>query len=521
MRGVKRLISLSLAALLFVSAPVNAYASATAVATWTVGSYIINLILNACGIDLSLSSVTAVLGQWAGYDEYLEKGEKGQLGTFSQYLYDNAYGEEAAQLTEARRQEFEDLTRILNDAVNASWGAVVTGVSPLINAIKEWVKSLAGYGTETLTYSVPAHTMDSDNGWEDEYFCTATDSILPAPPSYSYAYRVINKPENEYWFMSRAPVSGTDYYQVRNWYHTIGDDVFGLYSETERTVSLYRKSSSGGYESVSSFYYYGSVNADGTLRYAIGDMAYGNANNILCDREYLGNLPFNVFLSLDDMVRYCEDGTVNCIAKTGETFLSALSVNTEVQNSALASVPDTITLPDSAVAAEKQADAISDAVADTAALGSALDSAGLEIGWIADEVIDTPASEVTSADMQALMDKVAALPTQIVDAFVDRIQSKSDNNDSPEQASLPSIIMSKFPFCIPFDLIYLLEIMCAESEAPRFEIPIKIDYADFHYDNPFVVDFADFQLLVDILRGMLDLYFCACLISITRDLIRG
>ena len=52
-------------------------------------------------------------------------------------------------------------------------------------------------------------------------------------------------------------------------------------------------------------------------------------------------------------------------------------------------------------------------------------------------------------------------------------------------------------------------------------IPMKFDYEFFHYDEEFVVDFAEWDKAVTVLRVMLDVLFCAGLIVGTRSLIRG
>ena len=82
-------------------------------------------------------------------------------------------------------------------------------------------------------------------------------------------------------------------------------------------------------------------------------------------------------------------------------------------------------------------------------------------------------------------------------------------------------VKDRFPFCIPFDLIYLVQALEAESEIPRFEIPINISYEFIEYHETFVVDFYDWITVVNVLRAMLDIWLLAGLIVATRDLMRG
>lgn len=231
--------------------------------------------------------------------------------------------------------------------------------------------------------------------------------------------------------------------------------------------------------------------------------------------------PFRVFLNEAALRDYCLSGTIDTesIAKLGEIGLDVLGINVNVQKAALAVIPDVITLPDTAEAALKNAGAVSDAISDEAALKSALGSAGLVIDWT-DEVTDIPDNPgITDTDIKELMEKVAAIPAQITDSIFGQFDKKGD--EVLDEMSIPDIIMSKFPFCIPFDIIYLIRLLMAEREIPRFEIPIAFDYLSFHYREVFILDFADYDTLVTVFRVMLDLLFCVCLITGTRALIRG
>ena len=86
-----------------------------------------------------------------------------------------------------------------------------------------------------------------------------------------------------------------------------------------------------------------------------------------------------------------------------------------------------------------------------------------------------------------------------------------------------------FPFCIPFDLIHLLNVLDAEPEAPRFEIPI-----DLEADNPFsgkkivdyhtkiVIDMSDYEQPIKVIRIFEVMFFILALLLITRDqMIKG
>lgn len=87
-------------------------------------------------------------------------------------------------------------------------------------------------------------------------------------------------------------------------------------------------------------------------------------------------------------------------------------------------------------------------------------------------------------------------------------------------------ITSLFPFCIPFDIIYLVNKFDAGGEqAPVITIPIiyptAIQSAMGTDRYEVVIDFQDFIVVRNVLRVFILLLFIAGLMKVTRDLIRG
>lgn len=80
-------------------------------------------------------------------------------------------------------------------------------------------------------------------------------------------------------------------------------------------------------------------------------------------------------------------------------------------------------------------------------------------------------------------------------------------------------IITKFPFCVPFDLIDMLKKLKRTGVAPRFEIPFTIK--SIGVDEIIVFDFKDYEPVVVIVRWFLLFSFVASLILVTRKLIRG
>lgn len=78
---------------------------------------------------------------------------------------------------------------------------------------------------------------------------------------------------------------------------------------------------------------------------------------------------------------------------------------------------------------------------------------------------------------------------------------------------------SKFPFCIPFDLINCIKILVADREAPYIEIPFKIERLGI--DEKIVIDFSKFESVAKVFRWCETLGFIGFLVIKTRGLIKG
>lgn len=84
MKTLRRVVSLFLVTVLLLSFPLTSFAASAAVPS--VSEYIFDTLLSANGIDTTLTGVKSWLGSWTGYDDYLEKGKRGELGAYSQWL---------------------------------------------------------------------------------------------------------------------------------------------------------------------------------------------------------------------------------------------------------------------------------------------------------------------------------------------------------------------------------------------------------------------------------------------------
>ena len=99
--------------------------------------------------------------------------------------------------------------------------------------------------------------------------------------------------------------------------------------------------------------------------------------------------------------------------------------------------------------------------------------------------------------------------------------SNPDPGDDPDNSSFTADLKKLFPFCIPFDLIHALNVLSVEGKAPVFKFPFKVDYGPVHVNEEWVLDFADYESVVQILRVFETLSFIVSLILITRNIIKG
>lgn len=86
-----------------------------------------------------------------------------------------------------------------------------------------------------------------------------------------------------------------------------------------------------------------------------------------------------------------------------------------------------------------------------------------------------------------------------------------------------------FPFCIPFDLIHLLQAFEADPEAPAFEFPVDFELENpftgrkvLDYHHTFTLDMSDYEPVIKIFRIFEIIFFVIGLLMITRQqMIKG
>nr|DAM38130.1 MAG TPA: hypothetical protein [Inoviridae sp.] len=531
MKTLRRVVSLFLVTVLLLSFPLTAFAAPAAVPS--VSEYIFDTLLSANGVDTSLSGVQSWLGSWTGYDDYLEQGKRGELGSYSQWLYDRQYNGENAEIKAKAREQIDAMT----DWMNMDWADVggkditlgtgilngwVDGVkgttADYATSIKGYLSSFASYGSDALDYIKEiASVNDSIKGWTKpsnfgKCFLTYSE---PGFLSYEVDYKWLFLPAN--FNELNIPYAYLDFYKATEGKYYVK---FKYLSNVAPTI---------GKSYGLNLYVHSQTLDTKTGKISMNDSSVSTNDGRYLTAAQIKSIPFPVFSNEAAANSFVANRTMENLLNQEAFGMPVVAVNQQAQTMEPKVVPTVITLPQTGELAAQLMDELSDAMDRIEELEAALKNAGFAIDWGADVVVPTVAptdvpvegeDTETKTTLAAILAKVEAIPATI-EAMLNNKLEPGDTDEDVENMKLPTSIADKFPFCIPFDVIYLVKAMNASSEVPRFELPFKIHYQNINYEHTFIVDMTEWDTAVKILRTMLDLLFIASLISSTRELIRG
>lgn len=529
MKIIRRLVCLSLVAVLLLSFPLTTFAASAAVPS--VSEYIFDTLLSANGVDTTLTGVKSWLGSWTGYDDYLEQGKRGELGSYSQWLYNHQYNSENAEIKAKAREQVDEMTRWMNmdwSDVGGKDVALGTGIlngwvngvkgtaADYATSIKGYLSTFSSYGSAALDYIKElAPVVENTDHWTK-------------PSKYGKCI---------YHYSGKSMYLYEYYYYLPSWFGS-ADVAVGFLdgyssSSSKWTVRFkYLSNTAPNIGKIAGLNLYGH-----TVKYDTDTGAYKGYNDFDISinsgddltAENLKSFPIPIFQNEAAATSYLTSKTMENIMNQEAFGLPVINVNQDAQTLEPKVVPTVITLPQTGELAAQLMDELSDAMDRIDELEAALKNAGFAIDWGADVVVPTVAptdvpvegeDTETKTTLAAILAKVEAIPATI-EAMLNNKLEPGDTDEDVENMKLPTSIADKFPFCIPFDVIYLVKAMNASSEVPRFELPFKIHYQNINYEHTFVVDMTEWDTAVKILRTMLDLLFIAGLISTTRELIRG
>lgn len=116
---------------------------------------------------------------------------------------------------------------------------------------------------------------------------------------------------------------------------------------------------------------------------------------------------------------------------------------------------------------------------------------------------------------------IGGLADDIVDKLLNEKETVKDAAESIVKTFTPLVEASKtkFPTCLPWDLVAVFRVLSAEPETPVFKIPFKVESIGFDYE--LTLDLKDFDTLSKLTRAFLALSFLVVLMKFTLDLVEG
>lgn len=102
-------------------------------------------------------------------------------------------------------------------------------------------------------------------------------------------------------------------------------------------------------------------------------------------------------------------------------------------------------------------------------------------------------------------------PDKAADAVAEFVANGAD-----ALVGVKDLVTGKFPFCIPTDILALMQTLAHEPETPVFEIPFVLER--YGIDEKVVIDLKDFQIISDISRTFLTILWCCTLMNVTTKI---
>lgn len=99
------------------------------------------------------------------------------------------------------------------------------------------------------------------------------------------------------------------------------------------------------------------------------------------------------------------------------------------------------------------------------------------------------------------------------------VPANPDYELDPKDYKIKPIIIEKFPFCIPWDVVKCVSLLGQTPEVPKFEYRFYIK--SLNIDETIVLDLKDFEPVANVSRWFFRILFIFGLAVATRNLIRG
>lgn len=117
-------------------------------------------------------------------------------------------------------------------------------------------------------------------------------------------------------------------------------------------------------------------------------------------------------------------------------------------------------------------------------------------------------ADAIAGDIADIKDEIGDLSTPL---------TPPQAQDGTNKMKLPTLLLQKFPFCIPYDLYNGINQFNAEAEMPSFDIPFH--FAQINFDYTMHIDFEKFTTLAKICQWFFSVSWVVILILLTRKVI--
>ncbi|MEM0173669.1 MAG: hypothetical protein QXI16_04085 [Sulfolobaceae archaeon] len=134
------------------------------------------------------------------------------------------------------------------------------------------------------------------------------------------------------------------------------------------------------------------------------------------------------------------------------------------------------------------------------------------------DVVEVPVTTTTTVIREVVNNQTIINNPAIPDVIADNPALEFDFPEV-EKFKVPSLIMSKFPFSIPFDLYNAFSVLQTTKKEPIFTIPIVLPSANI--SEEIVLDLTEYNVLIQLVRWLVLIGFILMLIVITRNLVKG
>lgn len=417
----------------FQSLGLSTYSAVSPAISLDPSSYVLSLLLNSMGIDVSLSALSSWVGSTETYQDYVSAGEQGTLSAWEQWCYDQAKAEGGQALKDSYESNIEWLGKL-------SWGDTVETIPTeklhsSAKSLNDWARTFPSYGTNDTSYK--RSTTVQVRPPYDEF---PDDMVLGWGPTESGTHSTRGRYDEyqAFFIASSYRESGKDYTTIYTSSLSYDGIVGYKDDDSDPPVYVYFYDTNTG-KRINKFHY-------SYFRYWYLTNTYEEYNKGISDLttqflyKYVKNSPIPIFGSEDEMYAYTSGGHADAVNGKDKSGLKAKAVNPALQKTSIGALKG-LTLPSDENTAKKNLESVNMGT-DIDTIIKALTAAGLVI----DKSIDIPdesetTDETTTPDKDDTGSTSVSLKT-IINKIEQIIQVLSEWNFADWSKTLDNVLIN-------------------------------------------------------------------------------